>query len=178
MKKNLLALASSLIILCVLTIRYLSDFETFRAGQSLLLPVWVEEVKTDLFSSKVRIRYYNFIPVENLIKETGTVVVNRFDDGQVDFVAKSVNQRLHPRELLLKYTLVPPSFLGNKNQSLNIRFASSELRFFNEETEQLSAIRYAVVHVNDIGEALLVGLADNMGTQLIKGIAFSDFHTP
>ncbi|MBO4520082.1 MAG: hypothetical protein J5787_02635 [Alphaproteobacteria bacterium] len=173
MKKNLFALAGSLLILCVLTGRYLSDYGTARTGIPLLLPVWVQEVETDAFSSWARIHYYNFIPVENLINETGTVVVSRSDDGQVDFVEKSTKERLHSHELRLEYAVIPSSFLSSEEKKLNIRFASSKLRFSNEEKRLLSAVRYAVVHVDDRGKAVLVGLADNMGTRLIKNLALS-----
>jgi len=179
MKKTLSVFISSLIVFCVLTVRYVSDFRTFQTGIRLLLPVWIEEEETDAFSSLVRIHYYNFIPVEDLIKESGTVIVSRFDDGQVAFVAKDVGQRLHPRELRLKYTIAPSLFFTQKKKAkFNVRFASSELRFFNKNELQLSAVRYAVVYVNDYGDAFLAGLTDSTGTQLIKGLAFSAFHTP
>ena len=78
----------SVIILIVLSARYFSDFKTFQSGKKILLPVKVEQIETNAFSSSARLRYFNFVPVNALEKETGAVVVSHSDDGQVTFVSK------------------------------------------------------------------------------------------
>lgn len=175
MKRNLSIFISSFLILIVLVGRYLADYAAFKNGVRLLLPVWIESVESNAFSSLARIRYYNFIPIEELVQEKGTIVVERFNNGQVAFAAKSVGQRLRPREVRLKYTITPSSLASSQFQGPNIHFASSELRFFNQKSLTLSDY-YAVVYVNDDGEAFLAGITDHDGTQLIKGLAFSAFH--
>ena len=172
MKRGLAVFGCSFFILSFLMVRYLADSKIFETGIRLLLPVWVEDMKTDAFSSAVRIRYYNFIPVEELVKEKGAVVVQRFDDGRAAFVAKFSGQRLHPRELLLKYAVMPPSLFDSKQHGPNIRFASSVLRFPKEHTLLPAAVHYAVVYVNDKGNASLVGLTDAKGTQLVQGLTY------
>ena len=172
MKRFLFSFAISLLISGILIGRYFSDFYAFKTGGRLLLPVRIEDVKTDAFSSEVRVRYYNFIPVDELMKEKGTVVVNRLDDGRAAFVSKASGQRLRPRELLLKYTIMPPSLLKRETAEPNIRFATSELRFASDRNFQASAVCYAVVYVNGNGDAFLAGLADCFGAQLVRGFIF------
>ena len=172
MKKFLFSLSISLLISGILIGRYFSDFYAFKTGGRLLLPVRIEDVKTDAFSSRARVRYYNFIPVDELLKEKGTVVISRSDDGRAEFVSKAAGQRLRPRELLLKYTIMPPSLLKRETTEPNIRFATSELRFASDQKLQVSAVCYAVVYVNGNGDAFLAGLADCSGAQLTKGLIF------
>lgn len=172
MKKFLFSLAVSLIISGILTVRYFSDFYAFKTGGRLLLPVRIEGVKTDAFSSRALVRYYNFIPIDALMKERGKVVVARLDDGRAAFVSKAGGQSLRPRELLLKYTIIPPSLLNRETAEPNIRFAASELRFASNQKLQASAVCYAVVYVNGNGDAFLAGLADCTGARLAKGLIF------
>ncbi|MBR4125968.1 MAG: hypothetical protein IKR09_00120 [Alphaproteobacteria bacterium] len=164
----------SAIILMVLSARYFSDFKTFQTGKKLLLPVKVENVETNAFSSLVRLRYFNFIPVDALEKETEAVVVSHSDDGQVTFVSKETGERLRPHEMLLKYTIMPPSLLKREKKGSDVRFAASKLRFSKDKQLQPFAVCYAVVRANDDGKTFLTGLTDCSGTQLIKGLASSD----
>ena len=172
MKQKLAVLACSFFILSILTMRYVSAFRTFRNGTRLLLPVVVEDVRENAYSSFARIRYYNFIPVEELVKEKGVIVVRRSDDGRIAFASSYDGQKLHPRELLLKYVVTSSSLFEKKKNSPHIHFASSVLRFSKKESFLPSAIRYAVVAVNDEGTAALIGLTDGDGTQLIRNLTF------
>ena len=177
MKKILYLSVASLFVLCVLSVRYFSCFRTFEKGDRLLLPVRVEEIRTDAFSSVVRLRYYNFIPVDALMKESGRIVIRHLNDGRVAFVSKEDGQKLRSRELLLKYTIVPPPLMKRETVEPNIRFASSELRFSKNRKINESAVCYAVAYVNGSGNAFLSGLADCNGAELVKGLTFSDGRT-
>ena len=170
MKRHFLSLTCSLFIFCVLLFRFCSDLKTFRSAETLLLPVQIEEIKTDAFSSVAFLRYYNIIPVEEIIEEKGAVVVERLDNGKVSFVSVFTGQKLHPREFLLKYTVVPSPLVYQKRQKLNIRCAAAKFHFSKGQSLLLSNAYYAVIRVNNDGEALLVGLTDGSGTQTIKSL--------
>ncbi len=167
--RRLVVFFCSLLILLVLTGRYFTGMLTVRFGVRLLLPVAVQEIGKDAFSDFVRLRYYNFIPVQNVSEEKGTIVVQRMDDGQIKFVSSSLDNPLKPRELLLKYVIVPSMPFNARTQRPDIRFSSDFLRFFETKAFLPSAVRYAVVSVDKAGNAVLTGLADNNGVLLVKG---------
>ena len=173
MKREFSIFFCSFAIFCILTVRYFSAAESFQTGVRLLLPVYVEAIEKNSFSSVARIRYQNFIPVKDLITDTGVIVVSHFEDGRVVFVSKKVEKKLHPREVLLRYVVAPSSLFRRKEQKPDVKFASSELRFSNDRPVEASAVKYAVVFVNGKGKAFLTGLADNAGTILVKGLAAS-----
>lgn len=170
MKRYILSLSCSLFILSVLLFRFCSDLKTFRSSETLLLPVRIKEIKTNSFSSVALLRYYNIIPVEEMLKESGVIVVKRSDDGKVSFVSVFTGQELHPKEFLLKYTVVPPSPLYQERWRLNIRFAATKFPFSRNPSLLLTNAYYAMIHVNDDGDALLVGLTDSTGTQTVKNL--------
>ena len=172
MKKYLLSLICPLFVLGVLIFHYCSDLNTFRSTEMLLLPVRIEEIKTNDFFSVAKIRYYNIIPVDEMIKESGKIVVTRSDNGRVSFVSNFTGQNLRPREMLLKYTIIPPSLMKQEKRRLNIRFAATELRFAKESSLLPTTAYYAVVRVNDSGDASLIGLTDSSGTQVVKSLLF------
>lgn len=176
--RRLIVFFCSLLILIVLAGRCFTGIFTVRSGIRLLLPASVQETGKDSFSDFARLRYYNFIPVRSLSDEKGTIVVERRDDGRIRFVSALFDRPLRPRELLLKYVIVPPLPFGAKTQGPDIRFSSDFLRFFEEKTFQPSAVRYAVVRVDNAGNAVLTGLADNNGVLLVKGLIPAVFHTP
>ncbi|MBR1945741.1 MAG: hypothetical protein IJ846_05585 [Alphaproteobacteria bacterium] len=173
MKRKFSSFFCPLLIFSILTARYFSVAEAFQTGVKLLLPVYVEKIETNSFSSTARIRYHNFIPIKDLIDEAGVIVVRHFEDGRVVFVSKEKGRKLHPREVLLQYIAVPSSLFRKEEQKPDVRFASSELRFSNNRPIEPSAVKYAIVCVNDRGKAFLTGLADNSGTVLVKGLASS-----
>ena len=177
MKKTFYFSVVSLLVLCVLSLRYFSGLKTLEKGDRLLLPVKVEEIKTDAFSSSARIRYYNFIPVDALMKESGTVVVRYSDNTRIEFVSKEKDRKLRPREFLLKYTIVPPPLLKKENAEPNIRFAASGIRFSKDKKISYLSICYAVVYVTASGETFLSGLADCNGTELVKSLIYPENRT-
>lgn len=157
-----------LLILIVLAGRYFTEVSIARSGTRLLLPVSVKETGKDAFSDFIRLRYYNFIPVHSFSDEKGKIVVQRQDDGQVKFVSSYLDNPLKPKELLLKYIVVPPMPFNVKTQGPDIRFSSDFLRFSKIKTFHPSAVRYAVVSVDNAGNAILTGLADSNGVLLVK----------
>ena len=175
MKRTLFLLSFFFLISGILGARYVIRLTTFKTGDRLLLPVRVEKIEKDAFPFIARIRYYNFIPVEELEKERGVVVVRRLEDGRIDFVANAEGQKRHSRELILKYEVVSPPFFMSEQKEPDIRFAASSLRFFKQEFSA-AAVRYAVVYVNASGEAYLAGLADATGSLLVRGLALKAFH--
>lgn len=175
MKKNVVGIICSLLIFICLAVHYASDALTVRSGIRLLLPVSVEDVKTDAFSSIVRIRYNNFVPVEELTEEKGTLIVRRFNDGRVAFVSFSSGRKLQPSEVLLKYRFHKPSSSEKDSYRFGIRFASSEMRFSAEQKFYPAAVRYAVVFVDAKGKAALTGLADAAGQPLVSAYFLKTF---
>lgn len=178
MMRRFVAFFCPLLILAVLSGRYFAGALTVRSGVRLLLAASVQETGKDSFSDFVRLRYDNFIPVRSLSEEKGTIVVERLDDGRARFVSALFDRPLRPRELLLKYVIVPPAPFDTKAKGPDIRFSSDVLRFSETSAFRPSAVRYAVVSVNNAGGAVLIGLADNNGVLLIKGLIPSIFHTP
>lgn len=178
MMRRFAAFFCPLLILIVLAGRCFTDALTVRSGVRLLLAASVQETGNDSFSAFARLRYYNFIPVRSLSAEKGTIVVERLNDGRTRFVSALFDRPLRPRELLLKYVIVPPSPFNAKAQGPDIRFSSDMLRFPETKTFRPSAVRYAVVSVDNAGNAVLTGLADNNGVLLVKGLLPAIFHTP
>lgn len=173
-KKFFFGFICSVIILIVSSARYFSDLKTFQTGKKLLLPVKVESIETNSFSSLMRLRYFNFIPVDALVEEKGEIVISRSDDGQVTFVSKETGERLRPHEMRLKYTIMPPPFFKKETDGPDIRFAALELRFSKDKQIQPFAVCYAVVRADNQGKTFLSGVTDCTGTQSINGIAFPD----
>lgn len=173
MKKNLLAVVSSLLIFATVSLRYFIGWTSVQTGDRLLLPVRVEKIETNAFPRMAYLRYYNFIPVEELKREKGTIVVKRSEDGRIDFVANAEGQKRHSRELILKYEIVSPVSFASEQKEPNVRFAASLLRYRDQFSP--SAVRYAVVYVNAAGKAFLTGLADATGTMLVRGIGLERF---
>ncbi|MGN1078808.1 MAG: hypothetical protein ACI4TE_01400 [Alphaproteobacteria bacterium] len=178
MMRRFVAFFCPLLILVILSGRYFAGALTVRSGVRLLLAASVQETGKDSFSDFARLRYDNLIPVHSLSEEKGTIAVERLDDGRIRFVSALFDRPLRPRELLLKYVIVPPLPFGAKTQGPDIRFSSDFLRFFEEKTFQPSAVRYAVVRVDNAGNAVLTGLADNNGVLLVKGLIPAVSHTP
>lgn len=176
--RRLIAFFCPLLILIVLAGRCFTGTLTVRSGVRLLLPASVRETGRDSFSDFARLRYYNFIPVPSLSDERGTIVVERLDDGRARFVSALFDRPLRPRELLLKYVIAPSPPFSAKTQGPDIRFSSDLLRFSETKAFRPSAVRYAVVSVNNAGTAVLTGLADNNGVLLVKGLIPAVSHTP
>lgn len=174
MKRGLLIFAVSFLILAVLSARYFFCLSVFLTGDRLLLPVWVEKIDDGAYPFVAYLRYYNFIPVNELEHEKGKIVIKRFEDGRIDFVSNAEEER-HSRELMLTYEIIPPSLFDPEQKEPNIRFASTVLRFSNKKTFSPAAVRYAVVYVNSQGRSLLAGLADGSGTMLVKELSLEAF---
>ncbi len=176
--RRFVVLFCPVLVLVVLIGRYVSDSRLYHSQTILLLPVSVLQMGQDTFSSYVRLRYDNFIPVRDLSDKKGVIVVDRLNDGRVVFVSVASDRPLRPREVLLKYEIVPSLSFDDQKKEANIRFASDFFRFIKKKKRHLSAVRYAVVHVDDAGNTVLTGLADGNGILLVKGLrgAFFDSH--
>lgn len=158
------------LVFIVLICRYVSYAGIYYSPTALLLPVSVLKTGENAFSSFISLRYYNFIPVRNLSDEKGTIVINRSNDGRVRFVSVQSDRPLRPKELLLKYVIVPSLSLDRQKKETNIRFSSDFFRFLKTENFRPSSVRYAVVHVDNAGNTVLKGLADGNGVLLVKDL--------
>lgn len=154
-----------LFILGVTGARFYGAADTAETGGILLLPVSAVETGKDGFSPYVRFRYDNLIPVSDLTGLSGTVVVERRANGLARFVPDAADRPLRPREMPLKYTVVPA--VGNGAEA-EIRHAAVFMRYSNAERVVRNA-RHAVVRVNESGDAVLVGLADAAGVIAAAG---------
>ena len=175
--KRIISFLFPAFILSVLIGRYYSDVKIVQTGVKLLLPVSIQEEGRDSFSAFVRLRYYNFIPIRDLAAEKGRVVVERLEDGRIKFISSFSDKPLRPREVVLKYVIVPSLPFNRKDVEIDILFSSDILRFSSEKKIRLSAVRYAVVSVDNEGEAVLIGLADKQGVILVHGLMPVTFHT-
>ncbi len=163
---NLQAVLSVLFILGVTGARFYATANTAENGKTLLLPVSVVESGRDGFSSYVRVRYDSLIPVSRLTDLSGTVVVERYGNGMARPVPDAAGRPLRPREMPLKYTIVPA--VGKKTEA-ELRYAAAFMRCSGKKTK-VQNVRYAVVRVNETGDAVLVGLADAGGVIVADGL--------
>lgn len=177
MKKYLSEMICSALTVFCLIAYYGSKAAVFHGGVKLMLPVTVESVEKDAFSSIARIRYENFIPVPDLTSDKGVLVVRRMNDGRAEFVSAFDGRELQSSELLLKYSIRQPFNLKNEDARPLIRFSALKIRFPSSKKVLISAVQYAVVYVDAFGNASLAELSDSSGVPLISGIGFSMFRT-
>lgn len=166
MRRLIIAVLCPVLILTVLTVRYVASARTAKNGVQLLLPVSVLETGEDAFSPFVRLRYHNFIPINAMLEKKGTIIVERTDGGRTEFSSLPSKRPLRPRETLLKYTVT-----DDNGADASVRFSATLLRFSKTNGFRPESVRFAVVRADKSGDALLTGLADANGTLLVKGIA-------
>ena len=166
MRRLIIAVLCPVLILTVLTVRYVASARTAKNGDQLLLPVSVLETGEDAFSPFVRLRYHNFIPINAMLEKKGTIIVERTDGGRTEFSSLPSKRPLRPRETLLKYTVT-----DDNGADASVRFSATFLRFSKTNGFLPESVRFAVVRADKSGDALLTGLADANGTLLVKGIA-------
>lgn len=169
MRRLITAVLCPVLILTVLTARYAASARTAKTGVPLLLPVSVLETGEDAFSPFVRLRYHNFIPVDAMLKEKGTIIVERPDNGRVEFSSLPSKRPLRPRETLLKYVVT-----DKNGADASVRFSAFFLRFTKTKDFRPETVRFAVVAADKSGNTRLTGLADANGVLLIKGIALTN----
>lgn len=171
MIRRFLFVMCPLVILSVLVFRFVSVRNIRENGVQLLLPVSVVDSGRDGFSDFAVLRYHNFIPVAGLADDTGTVIINRMPSGRIRFSRFSDGMPLRPREMFLKYKIVPlPAFSAARHARPGIRFAAADLRFRSAGNFKAEAVRYAVVKTDKNGNTVLAGVADRNGVLLAQGL--------
>lgn len=170
MMRRLLFFILPVFILAVPVGRYLSARNIRETGVQLLLPVSVVDSGQDGFSDFVVLRYHNFVPVAELAEEAGTIVVDHMPSGRVNFSRPANGAPLRPREMFLKYKIVPqPAFSRARNHPA-IHFAAPFLRFRDAGKFKAASVRYAIVKTDKNGNTVLAGVADRNGILLAEGL--------
>lgn len=171
MMRRLLFVLLPVLILLVPLYRFMSARNIRQDGVPLLLPVSVVDSGKDGFSDFAVLRYQNFIPVAELTGDTGTVIINRMPSGRISFSRPADGIPLRPREMFLKYKIVPPpAFSAAQDSRPGIRFAAPFLRFRSAGKFKADSVRYAVVKTDKNGNTVLAGIADRNGVLLAEGL--------
>lgn len=173
--KQLIFILSVLFILAVSIGRYSHLKKTAEDGVSLLVPIYVHKIETASLPHTVHFRYHNIIPADQVSEKDSAIIVQRRPSGRARYVRPyAAKEPLRPREHLLKYHIVHEGGLSQKTDRSKIKFAADIYVLRQEKHSEAFtspkslAIKYAILKVNEKGEALLAGLTDGNGVVLSK----------
>ena len=146
--------------------RYARLSRVYDGGMEIFVPVAVEADEYGGFPYAVSLRYGAVVPPRHILSFSGTVVVEREENGTVVFIRNHQSgEPLKPQELLLRYDVS-----GGPDAAARVDFSSSSFPFYTKErrrafmqTARKNPVRYAVLRVDAAGRALLRGFADNDG---------------
>lgn len=147
-----------------------------RDGTEMLLPVYVRKTERSGRALQVRFHYYSLVPAAEIGTGGDTAVVHRHAGGRVSFVRMfDPSVPLRPREHLLRFRLSHKAGWSRSTESSRVDFASDvfTLRSADKTDAVLkrlksAGVRFAVLKVDENGNAVLKGLADQNGVTLCE----------
>ena len=160
---SIVAIAGLVVVLAAANFAISDRQAVINSGQPILLELGPVDPRSLMQGDYMVLRYHDrlFPPRDEMaeLPRVGAFVI-RLDDNNVgEFKRVDDGTELEPGEVLLQYKL--------RDERGRVRLGA-ESYFFQEGNAQLfDAGRYGVLHVDDSGKSVLIGLADE-NYQLIR----------